>query len=78
MQLDLDEERRRRMVERIRGFFLESFDEEISEFRAEQLLDFVLTHLAPHLYNQAVQDARAFIQTRLDDLDGEVYLPDPG
>ncbi|MDH3224096.1 MAG: DUF2164 domain-containing protein [Gemmatimonadota bacterium] len=78
MQIDLDEDRRRRMVTRLKGFFLESFDEEISEFRAEQLLDFVLTDLAPQVYNQAVQDARAFMQTRLDDLDGEVYLPDPG
>lgn len=78
MPLELDEDRRRRMVARVRGFFLESFDEEISEFRAEQLLDFLLTDLAPQVYNQAVQDARAYMQTRLDDFDGEVCLPDPG
>jgi len=28
------------------------------------------------LYNQAVQDARKFMQERLDDLDGEVYRPE--
>ena len=27
-------------------------------------------------YNQAVQDARAFLQTKLDDLDGELYEPE--
>ena len=76
MQLQLDEDRRRHMVGRIRGFFLDSFDEDLSEFRAEQLIDFVLTDLAPAVYNQAVQDCRVFMQSRLDDLDGEVYLPD--
>ena len=57
MQFDLDDDRRHRMVARVRGFFLESFDEEISEFRAEQLVDFLLTDLAPHVYNQAVHGA---------------------
>lgn len=76
MRFQLDGDRRRHMVGRIRGFFLDSFDEELSEFRAEQLMEFVLTDLAPAVYNQAVQDCRVFMQSRLDDLDGEVYLPD--
>ncbi|NNF27640.1 MAG: DUF2164 domain-containing protein [Gemmatimonadetes bacterium] len=76
MQLRLDEDRRSQMIGRLRGFFLDSFDEELSEFRAEQLMDFVLRDLAPAVYNQAVQDCRGFIQSRLDDLDGEVYLPE--
>jgi len=78
MQFKLDEDRRRHLTGRLRGFFLESFDEDLSEFRAEQLLDFVVADLAPQVYNQAVQDSRAFMQQRLDDLDGEVYLPESG
>lgn len=76
MAIDLDPARRARLVEEIQGFFLESFDEEVSAFRAEQLLDFSLGHLGPQVYNQGVQDARVFMQRKLDDLDGEVYEPE--
>jgi uncharacterized protein (DUF2164 family) len=74
----IDEERRTYLIERLRGFYLEEFDEELSSFRAERLIDHMLEIVAPQVYNQAVQDARAFFQRKLDDLDGEVYLPEPG
>lgn len=76
MALTLDEERRARLVADLRAFYLDSFDEEMSTFRAEQILDFCLASLGPPVYNQAIQDARAFFQQKLDDLDGEVYEPE--
>jgi uncharacterized protein (DUF2164 family) len=72
----IDPERRGHLVDAVRGFWLEEFDEELSPFRAEKLLDFVVQALGPQVYNQGVQDARKFLQERLDDLDGEVYEPD--
>lgn len=76
MTLRLDDGRRRQLVARLQSFFEAEFDETLSAFRAEQTLDFFLETLGPPIYNQAVQDARAFMQQRLDDLDGEVYLKD--
>ena len=76
MAIELDDTRRARLLSNLKGFFLEEFDEELSEFRAEQILDHVLGALGPQVYNQAVQDARRFMQARLDDLDGEVYEPE--
>lgn len=73
MAVKLDEERRERLVSSLQGFFLQEFDEDISPFRAEQVLDFFLEALGPQVYNQAVQDARGFMLRKLDDLDGEVY-----
>lgn len=75
MALQLSDERRERLVQSLEGFYLEEFDETLSEFRATQLLDFVLESIGPHVYNQAVQDARAFMQRKLDELDGEVAAP---
>lgn len=75
MSVELSEERRAELVLRLRGFFLEHFEEELSEFRAEHLLDFVLEAMGPQVYNQAVQDARAFMQRKLEDLEGEVWMP---
>jgi uncharacterized protein (DUF2164 family) len=76
MALILDDQRRAALASRLRGFHLEEFDEELSVFRAEQLLDFFLAALGPQVYNQAVQDARRFMQERLEDMDGEVYHPE--
>jgi uncharacterized protein (DUF2164 family) len=76
MALELSEERRAQLVANLQAFFRETFDEEVSAFRAEQVLDFFLGALGPQVYNQAVQDARAFFQRKLDDLEGEVYEPE--
>ena len=75
MSIELSDERREQLVQRLQGFYLEEFDETLSPFRAAQLLDFCLESVAPHVYNQAVQDARAFMQRKLDELDGEVSAP---
>ncbi len=76
MAIELTEERRERLVSRLAGFYQEEFDEEISAFRAEQVLDFFLDALGPQVYNQAVQDARGFMLRKLEDLDGEVHERD--
>ena len=76
MTIELEEARRKQLVTRLQGFFREEFDEDISDFRAAQVLDFFLGALGPQVYNQAVQDARKFMQQALDDLDGEVYQPE--
>jgi uncharacterized protein (DUF2164 family) len=68
----IDAQRKERLVAELRGFFQAEFDEELSRFRAEQVIDFMTKALGPQIYNQAVQDARKFMQERLDDLDGEV------
>ncbi|MGE3191373.1 MAG: DUF2164 domain-containing protein [Vicinamibacterales bacterium] len=78
MSITLDPTRRGALTERLQAFFQDEFDQDLSPFRAEQVLDFMLAALGPSVYNQAVQDARKFIQQRLDDLDGEVHEPDLG
>ena len=76
MAMTLDEGRRETLTARLKGFFLEEFDEDLSDFRANQVLDFFLVALGPQVYNQAVQDALKFMQTKLEDLEGEVFQPE--
>ncbi|MCR9194868.1 MAG: DUF2164 domain-containing protein [Hyphomonas sp.] len=75
-QITLSDDRRARLVGQLQTLFAAEFDETLSEFRAEQILDLMLTTLGPGIYNQAVQDVRAHLQSKLDDLDGEVYVDD--
>jgi uncharacterized protein (DUF2164 family) len=76
MTVVLDDDRRAQLIAELQALYLDSFDEQMSAFRAEQVLDFFLGSLGPQVYNQAVKDARAFFQQKLDDLDGEVYEPE--
>jgi len=71
---DLSDEIRDGLKRELQSQYRTEFDEELSEFRAESLLDIMMRAVAPAIYNAAVQDVRAHLQSKLDDLDGDVYL----
>ncbi len=76
MRIKLSEERREVLVAEVQQLFSEEFERDLSAFQADRLIDFFLAQMGPPVYNQAVQDARAFVLTKLEDLDGEVYEPE--
>ncbi|TDJ79548.1 MAG: DUF2164 domain-containing protein [Planctomycetota bacterium] len=76
MRISLSGDRRQAILASLVAFFAEEFDEELSVYRAERLLEFFVKALGPPVYNQAVQDARGFVQEKLDDLDAEFYEPE--
>ncbi len=76
MRVNVDGERRAALLLEVQGYFAENFDEELSEFKAEQLLDFFVENLGPPVYNQAIRDAHSFLQDKLSDLEGDFYEPE--
>lgn len=76
-QLNLSPERRQRLIEQVQTLFARNFDETLSPFRAGEIVDRMTALIGPGVYNQAVEDVRAHLQTRLDDLNGEVFVDDP-
>ena len=76
MRIKLSDERREQLIFVTRRFFAEELDREISDYQATRLIDFFIRSLGAPVYNQAIQDARAAIQTKLDDLEGEFYEPE--
>lgn len=77
MTITLSEDRREALVGHLRTLFSETFDEELSAFRAGQIVDAMLQTLAPMVYNEAVEDVCAHLQGKLDDISGEVRLDGP-
>ncbi len=73
-KLELSDERRAELAAALQGYFADEFDETLSRFRAEELLSFMIGQLGPSLYNAGIQDARAFLAGKLDDLDIEFTL----
>jgi uncharacterized protein (DUF2164 family) len=76
MRINLSDDRRARLLDSIKAYFADNFDEELSAFRADGLLDFFVAELGPPVYNQGVRDACAFFQEKMGDLEGEVYEPE--
>jgi len=76
MKINLSDEKRQEIIREFTSFYYSEFDEEISEYRTQQVLDFFMNILSPAVYNQAIQDARAFISEKLDDLDAEFFIND--
>lgn len=77
MAIELGKDRRERAVAEIRRFFDDELDQEIGDLKAILVLEFFLRDLAPFVYNAAVQDARAWIRERLEDLEGSVFSVEP-
>lgn len=77
-KLVLSDERRQRLMRDVQKMFSEDFDAPLSDFRAGEVVDRMTALIGPAVYNEAVQDVREHFQRRLDDLEGEVFVDDPG
>ncbi|MEH7428841.1 DUF2164 family protein, partial [Priestia megaterium] len=53
MFINFSKEDKDKMLNEIQTFFYNERDEEISEFAAENVLEFIKEHIGPHFYNQA-------------------------
>ena len=76
MRIALSDERRSQLVSSVRRFLARELETDFSDFQAQRLLDFFVHQLGAPVYNQAIQDARAFLQEKLSDLEGEFYEPE--
>ena len=72
--LALSDDRRGALAAHLQRLFAEQFDETLSDFQAGIVIDLMLKELGPAVYNQAVEDVRAHLQGKLDDLGGEVWI----
>ncbi|GKU80632.1 DUF2164 domain-containing protein [Niallia sp. NCCP-28] len=68
----LTKEQQQLMISNIQTFFTQEREEEISEFAAERVLDFVKESLAPHFYNAGILDAKQIIEDQFSVLEDEV------
>jgi len=67
-QIELNSQVRAQCIAEIKSFFLTERDEDISDFQAGALLDFILKNLGPKMYNQAINDAHQLMSSKVDEL----------
>ena len=66
-------QRRAALIAALQRHFEQEFDDPLSAFRAEGLVDFFVIHLGPAVYNQGVKDATGYLQEKLADIEGEIH-----
>lgn len=71
-RIRLSSERRTGLLRATKEHFAVEFDEPLSDFRANGLLDFFIRELGPPIYNQGVRDASSYMQKKLADIEGEI------
>jgi len=77
MRIQLSDDRRARVLTAVKRHFDSEFDDPVSDFRANGLLDLFLRELGPAVYNQGVRDACGYVQDKLADIEGEIHEPEP-
>lgn len=76
MTIKLSKAKKQQLIKSIRRYFAEQLEEEIGDLKASLLLDFCLQEICPSIYNQAIVDARSFMQDKLSDLEDTCYEPE--
>lgn len=69
MDLKLTDTQRNELRSKAIAIYLDVFDEEISDFKADRILDAFVEKLAPAIYNIAIQDMKQFMFTQLEDME---------
>ena len=73
----LPDEAKNELIYAIKRYFLEERDEEIRDLQAT-FFEFVLQEVGPSIYNQAIKDAQAGLQSTVADLDLTLHEPESG
>jgi uncharacterized protein (DUF2164 family) len=76
MTIKLSKATKQQLIKSIRRYFEEKLDTEIGDLKASLFLDFCLQEICSSVYNQAIIDARSFLEDKLSDLEDAYYEPE--
>lgn len=69
-------EKETRLIASIKRYVEEQMEEEIGDLKASLLLEFCVKEIGPAIYNQAIEDARAYMLERVGEIDETCYEPE--
>jgi uncharacterized protein (DUF2164 family) len=72
-EITFTKEQKQQLIDKLRQYFEQELNQELGQFDAEFLFDFIGTEYGPHFYNQGLYDAQAVMQSRVDGVMEAIY-----
>ena len=72
-EITFTREERDIICRKIQLYLHEELDQEVGQFEAGFLLDFFAEEIGPYFYNRGLYDARAILESRLENVDEAIY-----
>ncbi len=69
MAITLSPDARKQALASIKQYVSENLGQDLGDLQAGLLLDYLLKDIGPSIYNRAIQDALAYLQERVVDLE---------
>ena len=69
MKLNISTQQKAVLHHKLIALYMDLFDEELSDFKAEQILDAFIEKLGPSIYNAAIGDMKQFMFNQLEDIE---------
>lgn len=73
-EVRLSDRQKERLIREIRAFYLDVRGEEIGIIEERQLLDLFCEHLAPVVYNKALDDSMRWLKEQVGNIEVDYYL----
>lgn len=71
--LKMSDKQKEQLKEEIKAFYLDVRGDEIGIIEQEQLLALFMEHLAPIVYNKALDDAQYWYQRQLENMESDFF-----
>ena len=72
--IKLSDDQKKQIISEIKAFYLEVRGEEIGIIEEQQLLDLFCEHMAPIIYNKALDDAQYWYKQQMENLLSDYYM----
>ena len=73
MKINLSKQEKENAIRSIQRFFEEDIELSLGGLQAELVLEYFAKEIAPYAYNQAIADAKQFLELRAEDLSATCY-----
>lgn len=70
----LSDRQKKQLADEIQAFYLDVRGEEIGMIEQQQLIDLFCEHLAPIVYNKALDDAMGWLKEQAGNMEADYYL----
>lgn len=72
--IKLSDAEKKQLYAEIAAFYLDERGDEIGIIEQQQILDLFMNHLAPVVYNRALDDAKRWYTEQLNNMDSDYYM----